>query len=90
MFPMLSEPVCRTKSRALCNTVPALGTAALADVARRVSISVIALGGNGTASTPACIAAGPIGFVVIGEPMRAADPAALARALRAAVAPSAD
>jgi len=60
---------------------PALGTAALAAAARRVAVPVIALGGIDASNARACRDAGGAGVAAMGEPMRAADPAAVMRAL---------
>jgi thiamine-phosphate pyrophosphorylase len=64
---------------------PALGTPALADAARGVTVPVIALGGIDAATARACRAAGAAGIAVMGELMRAEYPTDSARALVAAV-----
>jgi len=62
---------------------PALGLAAIAPAAR-FGIAVLALGGVGADAVAPCIAAGAGGIAVMGEVMRAADPAGAVRALVAA------
>jgi thiamine-phosphate pyrophosphorylase len=64
---------------------PALGIAALADAARRLTVPVIALGGIDAATARACRAAGAAGVAVMGELMRAENPTDSARALVVAV-----
>lgn len=62
---------------------PALGTAAIASAAR-LGIAVLALGGIGADTIAPCIAAGASGVAVMGEVMRATEPAAVVRELIAA------
>ena len=61
---------------------PALGTAALRDA----PLPVWALGGIGAANAAACVKAGAAGVAVMGEVMRAADPAATVAGILAALA----
>lgn len=65
---------------------PALGLDALAAAAKLASGPVVALGGVGAANAAACLAAGAGGVAVMGEIMRAADPAAAVRRLLATLA----
>lgn len=60
------------------------GLAAARDAAR--GMPVVALGGIGPAQVAPCLAAGASGVAVMGEVMRAADPAAVVRALVAGLA----
>lgn len=70
---------------------PALGTGGLAAAVAAVpDLPVLALGGVGPGSAAACRAAGAHGVAVMGEVMRAADPAAVVRRLLADVADLAD
>ncbi len=66
---------------------PALGPAALARIARRVGLPVLALGGVGPENARACLSAGAAGVAVMGGVMRAADPGAAVRELLAALDP---
>lgn len=61
------------------------GTALLAEVARRVSIPFLAIGGVTADNAGACIEAGASGVAVIGALMEAPDPLAEARRLRSAM-----
>jgi thiamine-phosphate pyrophosphorylase len=62
---------------------PALGIGAIAP-AVRLGIPVVALGGIGAAEVGPCLTAGAAGVAVMGEVMRAGDPAAAVGALMAA------
>jgi thiamine-phosphate pyrophosphorylase len=64
---------------------PALGLAALRE-AVPMGLPVYALGGVGAANAGVCLAAGAAGVAVMGEVMRAADPAARVAAVLAALA----
>jgi thiamine-phosphate pyrophosphorylase len=65
-------------------TRPPLGLAALARACTG-PVPVLAQGGIGAANAAACLRAGAAGVAVTGELLLAADPAAAARALRAAL-----
>jgi thiamine-phosphate pyrophosphorylase len=67
---------------------PALGLERLAEVAAVSPVPIIALGGIGPHNAAACLAAGAAAVAVMGEVMRAIDPAATTAALIAALAPS--
>lgn len=60
---------------------PALGLDALSDIAGRVRLPVIALGGIGPENARDCVLAGAAGVAVMGSVMRAEKPAALIRDL---------
>ena len=62
---------------------PALGLARLADAARRARLPLLALGGIDEATLAGAIEAGAAGVAVMGEAMRAHDPAQAVRALLA-------
>jgi thiamine-phosphate pyrophosphorylase len=64
---------------------PALGLAALEQACRRAPCPVVALGGVTAAAIGAVMAAGVGGVAVMGEVMRAADPAAAVRSCLAAL-----
>ncbi|MFN4088602.1 MAG: thiamine phosphate synthase [Alphaproteobacteria bacterium] len=63
---------------------PAVGLAALAAAALRLSIPVLALGGVRASTIRACLDAGAAGVAVMGEVMRAPDPEATTAGLLAA------
>ena len=65
---------------------PALGPDALAEIARRVSIPVVALGGITAERAPQCLAAGAAAIAVMGSVMRAPHPGVVVEELLAAVA----
>ncbi len=65
---------------------PALGVAGLRDATSRVLVPVYALGGVTPATAAACRAAGAGGVAVMGELMRAADPAPVVAGLLGALA----
>jgi thiamine-phosphate pyrophosphorylase len=60
---------------------PALGVTGLAELAALSPVPVLALGGVTPANAHECLAAGAAGVAVMGAVMRAADPAAVVRAL---------
>ena len=64
---------------------PPLGPGALREIAGRLEIPVIAIGGIGLAQVPEVIAAGAHGVAVIRAVVLASDPQAATAALRAAV-----
>jgi thiamine-phosphate pyrophosphorylase len=63
---------------------PALGLEALR-AAAAIGLPVVGLGGLGAANAAACHAAGAAGIAVMGEVMRATDPASRVRAIMAAL-----
>jgi len=65
---------------------PVLGLGALRDAAAQTSGAIIALAGIDEDNAAACLAAGAAGVAVMGEIMRAADPAATVRRLLEAIA----
>jgi thiamine-phosphate pyrophosphorylase len=65
---------------------PALGLDGLRAACRQLSVPVIALGGVTAANAGACMEAGAAGVAVMGEVMRAEDPARTLRRLLDAVA----
>jgi thiamine-phosphate pyrophosphorylase len=65
---------------------PAIGLDGLAAAAPAAQGPIIALGGIGEHNAAACLAAGASGIAVMGEVMRAADPAAAVRRLLVAMA----
>lgn len=71
IFPSVSKP----------GYGPALGLEALSRAAAASALPVIALGGVDAANAGPCLAAGAAGIAVMGGLMRAADPAAMLRAL---------
>ncbi len=76
LFPTSSKP-----------GAPALGLAAFGRLAAGTGLPLLALGGIGPRETPAALAAGAAGVAVQGALMRAADPAAAARALLRSLPP---
>ena len=64
---------------------PCLGIEGLAEIARRVDIPILALGGIAAGNLAACVQAGAAGVAVMGEVMRAADPSACVTGLVAAL-----
>ena len=64
---------------------PALGTDSLGDIAGRLPVPVIALGGIEPANAAACLAAGAAGVAVMGAVMAAHEPGATMAALLAAL-----
>jgi thiamine-phosphate pyrophosphorylase len=66
---------------------PALGLAAIRDGAA-AGLPLYALGGVGAANAAQCLAAGADGIAVMGEVMRATDPAGRVRAILEALAVS--
>jgi len=64
---------------------PAVGLDALARAARLAPGPIVALGGIDEANIASCLSAGAAGIAVMGEVMRAADPAATIRRLIAAI-----
>lgn len=65
---------------------PAIGVERLADAARSTALPLIALGGIDAAVVSSLVAAGAAGVAVMGEVMRAGDPARVVAALVAALA----
>ena len=65
---------------------PVLGLPALASIAQRVRVPVIALGGIDATTAGDCLAAGAAGIAAMGGLMTANDPAAATRALLEAMA----
>ncbi len=65
---------------------PALGPAGLQAMAARLAVPAIALGGVAAGNAGTCLTAGAAGVAVMGAILAAADPAAAARALLAALA----
>jgi thiamine-phosphate pyrophosphorylase len=65
---------------------PALGPAGIAAMVESAPVPVLAIGGVTAGRVPELMAAGAAGVAVMGEVMRAADPAALVRGLLAALA----
>ena len=65
---------------------PGYGPALGPDALRGAPLPTWALGGMNAATAAACMAAGASGVAVMGEVMRAADPAAAVAAIRAAMA----
>jgi thiamine-phosphate pyrophosphorylase len=64
---------------------PALGPARLADMAARLAVPAIALGGVVAGNAGACLRAGAAGVAVMGAVMAAADPGAAASEILAAL-----
>lgn len=64
---------------------PALGLAGLVEAAALLSGPVIALGGVTAENAASCLAAGATGVAVMGEIMRAPDPACVVRAILHAI-----
>ena len=64
---------------------PAIGLAGLRQAAARTPGPLVALGGIGAANAAECFAAGARGVAVMGEVMRAADPAAAVRQILVAL-----
>lgn len=75
-------PVFPTHSKT--DAAPALGLATLATLTARSPLPVVAIGGISLGNTPAVLAAGVAGIAVVSALSLAPDPAAAARALRAA------
>ncbi|CAL8981074.1 Thiamine-phosphate synthase [Rhodoplanes serenus] len=65
---------------------PALGPAGIAAMVESAAVPVLAIGGVTAARVPALMAVGAAGVAVMGEVMRAADPAAVVGGLLAALA----
>ena len=66
---------------------PALGLGRLREIAGRLPVPVIALGGIGPENAADCLKAGAAGIAVMGSVMRARDPAAFVADLVARVTP---
>jgi thiamine-phosphate pyrophosphorylase len=64
---------------------PPLGLGAISEIAQRVPIPIVALGGIDDTTAASCMAAGATGVAVMGAAMRAADPEAMIRQLIASM-----
>ena len=65
---------------------PEIGSKGLAEITRAAPVPVLAIGGLNATRVAEVLAAGPVGFAVMGGVMRAADPGQEVRALLAIVA----
>lgn len=75
------SPVFASLSKPGYGPLPGQGLAALREVARSVSVPVIALGGITPERVPLCLQAGAAGVAVLGYVMKAANPRAAVQAL---------
>ena len=64
---------------------PCLGVGGLAEIARRVDVPILALGGIDAGNIGDCVTAGAAGVAVMGPVMRAADPSVCVSGLVAAL-----